>query len=181
MWMYHSHTQEVSDTYSGLNGMIVVTRTGLARPDGSPDDVDREIFAEFTIDNENLSQYITVYAANYGGDPKPALEDEGFQESNLKHSINGYIFGNQPMITMRAGQRVRWYLMSMGTEADLHTPHWHGNDATVNGMRTDVVSLLPATMITADMRPDNLGIWLFHCHVNDHLTAGMLTRYQVLK
>lgn len=24
------------------------------------------------------------------------------------------------------------------------------------------------------------GIWLFHCHVNDHLLAGMLTRYQVL-
>ena len=27
----------------------------------------------------------------------------------------------------------------MGTEGDLHTPHWHGNDVTVNGMRMDVV------------------------------------------
>ena len=33
--------------------------------------------------------------------------------------------------------------MSMGTEVDLHTPHWHGNTVTVNGMRMDVVSLLP--------------------------------------
>jgi FtsP/CotA-like multicopper oxidase with cupredoxin domain len=26
----------------------------------------------------------------------------------------------------------------------------------------------------------NAGIWLFHCHVNDHIDAGMLERYQVL-
>jgi FtsP/CotA-like multicopper oxidase with cupredoxin domain len=25
-----------------------------------------------------------------------------------------------------------------------------------------------------------VGIWLFHCHVNDHIRAGMLTRYKVL-
>jgi hephaestin len=95
------------------------------------------------------------------------------------HSINGYVYGNGPMITMRKGQHVRWYVMSMGTEVDLHTPHWHGNTVTVGGMRTDTVSLLPATMVVADMVPDNVGIWLFHCHVNDHITAGMLSRYQV--
>nr|WP_241990758.1 multicopper oxidase domain-containing protein [Cryobacterium gelidum] len=26
---------------------------------------------------------------------------------------------------------------------------------------------------------DDVGTWLFHCHVNDHITAGMLTRYRV--
>jgi hephaestin len=29
------------------------------------------------------------------------------------------------------------------------------------------------------MTPDAAGTWLFHCHVNDHLIAGMLGRYQV--
>ena len=96
------------------------------------------------------------------------------------HSINGYVFGNQPMVTMHRGEHVRWYVMSMGTEVDLHTPHWHGNTVTVNGMRMDVVSLLPATMVVADMVPDDVGTWLFHCHVNDHIRAGMLTRYRVL-
>jgi Multicopper oxidase len=28
--------------------------------------------------------------------------------------------------------------------------------------------------------PDDPGIWLFHCHVNDHIRGGMPTRYQVL-
>ena len=44
----------------------------------------------------------------------------------------------------------------------------------------DVVSLLPATMVVADMVPDDPGTWLFHCHVNDHITAGMITRYRVV-
>lgn len=35
-------------------------------------------------------------------------------------------------------------------------------------------------MVTADMVPDNTGIWLLHCHVNDHITAGMITRYRVM-
>ena len=47
------------------------------------------------------------------------------------HSINGYVFGNQPMVPCNAGEHVRWYVMSMGTEVDLHTPHWHGNTVTV--------------------------------------------------
>jgi hephaestin len=30
------------------------------------------------------------------------------------------------------------------------------------------------------MVPDDVGTWLLHCHVNDHVSAGMLTRYRVL-
>jgi manganese oxidase len=107
-------------------------------------------------------------------------DDEEFQESNLMHSINGYVYGNMPLITMHQGERVRWYTMGMGTEVDLHTPHWHGNTLLVNGMRMDVVQLLPAGMVVGNMVPDDPGTWLFHCHVNDHILAGMLTRYQVL-
>jgi hephaestin len=53
------------------------------------------------------------------------------------------------MISVRKSERARWYVMSMGTVVDLHTPHWHGNTVVVNGMRMDTVSLLPATMIVA--------------------------------
>jgi FtsP/CotA-like multicopper oxidase with cupredoxin domain len=107
-------------------------------------------------------------------------DDEDFQESNLMHSINGYVYGNQPLMVSHLGEHVRWYVMDLGTEVDLHTPHWHGNVVTTSGgMRTDVLSLLPGDMMTADMRPDDPGIWLFHCHVGDHITAGMQTRYEV--
>src|SRR5262249_20609585 len=45
MWMYHSHADEVADTYAGLMGPMAITRRGMARADGSPKDVDREVFA----------------------------------------------------------------------------------------------------------------------------------------
>jgi FtsP/CotA-like multicopper oxidase with cupredoxin domain len=185
MWMYHSHTDEIGDTYSGLMGPVVVTRPGMARPDGSPIDVDRELVSVFQVSNENNSPDLDANMAGLAS--PPTKDDPDFQESNLMHSINGYVFGNQPLgttagtgMTVKAGQHVRWYLMGMGTEVDLHTPHWHGNTVVANGMRTDVTTLLPAQMVTADMTPDNPGTWLFHCHVNDHIAAGMLTRYQVV-
>jgi hypothetical protein len=124
--------------------------------------------------------YLDLNIATFAGDPGSVdPDDEEFQESNLMHSINGYVYGNMPMITMRRGERVRWYTMDMGTEVDLHSPHWHGNTLLVNGMRMDVVQLLPGGMVTGTMIPDDPGTWLFHCHVNDHILAGMLTRYQV--
>jgi FtsP/CotA-like multicopper oxidase with cupredoxin domain len=185
MWMYHSHTDEVGDTYSGLTGPVIVTKKGMARADGSPKDVDREIVSVFQVSNENQSLDMPVNMAGLSAPPAP--DDEEFVESNLMHNINGYVFGNQPLgttagtgMTVKSGQHVRWYLMAMGTEVDLHTPHWHGNTVVANGMRTDVTSLLPAQMVVADMTPDAPGIWLFHCHVNDHITAGMLTRFQVV-
>jgi hephaestin len=179
MWMYHSHTDEVFDTYAGLMGPMVVTAKGAARPDGSPRDVDRELFELFTVMNENNSPYLNENLNRFAQQPFPSPDDEEFQESNLMHAINGYVFGNQPLVSVKSGTRVRWYVMGMGTEVDLHTPHWHGNTVLVGGMRMDVVSLLPASMVVADMVPDDPGTWLFHCHVNDHISAGMLTRYQI--
>ncbi|HZR13087.1 MAG TPA: multicopper oxidase domain-containing protein [Acidimicrobiia bacterium] len=180
MWMYHSHSDEGPDVYAGLMGAIIVTRKGMARADGSPRDVDRELVVNFEVDDENDSPWIDTNIQKYTLDPSAVdKQSDEFHESNLMHSINGYDFGNLPGLTMKRGQRVRWYVMGMGTEVDLHTPHWHGNDVTSMGMRVDVVNLLPASMVVADMRPDNQGTWLFHCHVNDHLVAGMEALYKV--
>ncbi len=181
-WMYHSHTDEVVDTYSGLIGPMIVTRRGSERSsdDPRPRDVDRELYTMFNVDDENQSAYLQQNIDTFAGDPGSVdPEDDDFIESNLMHNINGYVYGNLPGLTMNLGSHVRWYLMGMGTEVDLHTPHWHGHTVTIMGMRTDVANLLPATMQTADMVPDDPGTWLYHCHVNDHILAGMLALYRV--
>jgi manganese oxidase len=98
---------------------------------------------------------------------------------NLRSTINGYMFGSMPMMTMKKGERVRWFLVTLGDATNFHTPHWHGNDVMHNGHRTDVIALSPAQMETVDMIPDNPGIWLYHCHISDHMAAGMMTRYEV--
>ncbi len=180
VWLYHGHTNPVADSYSGLVGPIVVTAPGQAKADGTPKDVDRELFHLFEVSDENQSHYLDHNLHHFAKPPYPDLEDEDFHESNLMHTMNGFVYGNGPVPTMHVGDRVRWYTFSLGTEVDLHTPHWHGNVVTVNGRRTDVVELMPATMVTADMTPDDPGTWFFHCHVDDHIKAGMQSRYRVL-
>jgi FtsP/CotA-like multicopper oxidase with cupredoxin domain len=46
-------------------------------------------------------------------------------------------------------------------------------------MRMDMIELLPGSMKVFDMQPDDPGTWMYHCHVNDHITAGMLALYTV--
>ena len=194
-WLYHSHADELRDVASGLFGVIVVTRRGMARPDGSPKDVDHEFVTMFVAINENESWYLEDNIRDHTTDPKGADRNEfsqatpegivvsfpvtGFASTNVKSSINGYIFGNTPLMKMQAGDRVRWYVTTLGDFNNAHTPHWHGNTVMVGGRRTDVLSVVSAEMITADMVPDISGIWLYHCHISDHMLAGMVARYQV--
>lgn len=183
LWIYHSHVDESKDTNAGLVGPIIVMEPGTADPSGRPSDVDREFVTLFTIFDENVSHYLDRNIQEYAGVPTSVHpEDEAFEESNLMHSINGFLFGNMPLstMTMTKGERVRWYVMGMGTEVDIHTPHWHGQTGLHQRMRTDILEIFPASMKVLDMEPDNPGVWLFHCHVNDHIDAGMLTRFEVL-
>jgi manganese oxidase len=78
---------------------------GKTRPDGSPSDVDRGIFALFMVMDENGSHYLEAERTKLT--KPPAADDAESQQSNKMHSINGYVYGNGPMITMHEGQRVR--------------------------------------------------------------------------
>lgn len=105
-------------------------------------------------------------------------EDEGFIELDFMHAITGFVYGNLPGLTCRrviasAGT------LGMGTEVDRHTRHGHGNTVTAAGIRTDLVNLLPASMMVTDLQPDAAGKWLFPPPLADHITAGMQALYEV--
>jgi FtsP/CotA-like multicopper oxidase with cupredoxin domain len=193
-WQYHSHVKEMRDTNSGLVGFITVTRRGMARPDGRPKDVDREFFSMYLMFDENQSWYLDHNIKAYCDDPLGVNKTEfvsrdtdgrysiigvGFAAANMKSAINGYMFANMPVMKMKRGDRVRWYVGTLGFGFNFHTPHWHGNTVMLNGSRVDVISLAPAQALTVDMVPDNPGIWLYHCHVSDHFDMGMMSFYQV--
>jgi FtsP/CotA-like multicopper oxidase with cupredoxin domain len=180
LWMYHSHFVESTDMNTGLMGPIIVTRRGAARPDGSPKDVDREFITDYSVFDETDSWFFEGNAGKQGRELRLKAANPLLREQNLVYSINGYIEGNIPLLTMQKGQHVRWYLLSNSNEDDVHMAHWHGNTVTWNNMRMDTVALSPMGMASADMVPDAEGIWLFHCHVNDHYAGGMVGRYQVL-
>ena len=181
MWMFHSHVNEVRDVNTGPVGAIVITRKGMARPDGSPKDVDREMFVVFAEEDESSSLFFPANVA----DPtinKRHVEVAGpYHTDDELFSINGFVYGNMPIPTMRVGEHVRWYVMATMSDFDFHTPHWHGNTLLIDGMRTDITDISPMEMRVGDMVPDAAGIWLLHCHVNIHLDSGMEARYEVLK
>jgi hephaestin len=193
MWMYHSHTEEVQDVNAGLLGPMIVTTRRMTAADGTPQDVDRELIVAFNEVFEGESWYLEENMQTYMGDPdalivgmdpfgQPVLvapKDPTFvPDYNLMQTLNGFVYGNLSGLTMKEGERVRWYLMGT-TNFEVHAPHWHGNTVTVGGMRTDVAQLLTMGMLIADMVPDNPGTWLFHCHVGPHLNAGMTSVYTV--
>jgi manganese oxidase len=180
LWMYHSHFVESTDINTGLIGPIIITRRGQARPDGSPKDVDREFITDFSLFDETDSWFFEGNAGKQVRALRSKTLNPTLREQNTLYTINGYIEANLPLLTMRKGEHVRWYLLSNSNEDDVHMAHWHGNNVVWNNMRMDTLFLGPMAMATADMVPDNEGTWLFHCHVNDHYLAGMVGLYQVL-
>lgn len=156
VWWYHAHVDPGIEINAGLLGPIIVTAKGKANPDGTPKGVDREFVASFMIFDE------------MGGKPAGQF-----------YAINGFIFGNLPGLAMKEGEKVRWYLLGMGNEIDVHTPHWHGETVAAGSSNTDVIELLPGSMHTVDMIADNPGSWMFHCHVEDHMEAGMMAVYTI--
>ena len=66
-------------------------------------DVDRELFVQSTVSDENASPYLARNIDRFTTDPAsvdPANEESG--ESNLMHTVNGYVFGNQPLSSVCA-------------------------------------------------------------------------------
>jgi FtsP/CotA-like multicopper oxidase with cupredoxin domain len=190
LWMYHSHTDEERDIYAGLLGPMIIAKRGAMRPSGRPADVDREVVMAFYIGQEGRSWYADrnmPFRAQLAAQGPQALgplsRPSGAVPFWFKPSINGFTHGNLPVesVTMRKGERVRWYVFASTNEFDFHSPHWHGNTVLVHGRREDVTTLLPMEMMIADMVPDNVGTWLFHCHVADHFLGGMSLRYRVVE
>jgi FtsP/CotA-like multicopper oxidase with cupredoxin domain len=159
VWLYHSHVMGHEETNLGLVGTLVITRKGMESSPSNPKplDVDQEFTSLFMI-----------------------FDEEKGEEGGLKHAINGRISGNLRGYKTKVGKRLRWHLVALGNEVDNHTVHWHGQTVLDHGRRTDVVEILPASMASVDMVPRSAGDWLLHCHVDDHMMAGMSTRWHVL-
>ncbi|XP_061422642.1 ferroxidase HEPHL1-like [Lethenteron reissneri] len=183
-WIYYSAVDFVRDPNSGLVGPLVVCRSGLLDDSGRRDDVAHEFALLFMVYNENLSWYLRDNIDNFTGNPGAVdVTDEDFRESNLMHSINGMTFGNLNGLNMGLKERVDWYLMGLGGELDMHTIHFHGQTFRykVAGKDTvsDVYDVFAGTFVTVEMTTDNPGTWLLHCHVHDHIEAGMVAFFQI--
>jgi FtsP/CotA-like multicopper oxidase with cupredoxin domain len=94
-------------------------------------------------------------------------------------TIDGRAFvGNTPVLRARPGDLVQWDVMAMGSEH--HTFHVHGHRwLTPGGVARDTQTVGPAESFRFRWRERDPGTWLYHCHVEEHMSLGMIGTYQV--
>jgi FtsP/CotA-like multicopper oxidase with cupredoxin domain len=86
--------------------------------------------------------------------------------------------GNTPVFRSLPGDLVQWDVMAMGSEH--HTFHIHGHRwITADGTPRDTQNIGPAESFRFRWRENNPGTWLYHCHVEQHMNAGMIGIYRV--
>jgi FtsP/CotA-like multicopper oxidase with cupredoxin domain len=96
-------------------------------------------------------------------------------------TIDGRAFvGNTPVFGARVGQLVQWDVMAMGSEH--HDFHVHGHRwIEAGGVSRDTHTVGPAESFRFRWRERNPGVWLYHCHVEQHMERGMIGTYRVAR
>lgn len=94
----------------------------------------------------------------------------------------------EPMLTLA---RDRSHLIAMTNATAWHHPiHLHGHSFRVisrNGVATrhgewrDTVLMAPREKVEIALVADNPGDWMFHCHILEHMAAGMMGVIRVAK
>ncbi|OWF41460.1 Hephaestin [Mizuhopecten yessoensis] len=181
-WIYYSGVDTIKDMNTGLVGPLVVCRRGvLTDDDMKRRDVDREFALLFNVMDENESWLLTENVEKYGSN-ETNVNDPQFKLSNQMNMINGKIYGNLHGLVMEKDETIAWYILGLGSSFDIHTVHFHGQtflhrDNVIH--RGDVIEVFPGTYETVEMHTDNPGVWILHCHLNDHITRGMEATYNI--
>eukprot|EP00879_Flechtneria_rotunda_P000261 GHRR01000344.1.p1 GENE.GHRR01000344.1~~GHRR01000344.1.p1 ORF type:complete len:1159 (+),score=375.53 GHRR01000344.1:116-3592(+) len=178
LWVYRSTLDATRDTNSGLAGPLVVARPGGLNDQGKTADVDREFFLMLQVYNEQNSPF-WEFNSQAHADKLANMTEEDLFEANRKFSINGFLYCNMPGLNMTVGEKVRWYVSSLGSEDAIHTAHWHGITFNMSGQHVDQAVVLASSMMVLDAYTDNPGTWLFHCHLTDHIDGGMMALFTI--
>lgn len=102
---------------------MICKRGVLAENSDERKNIDHEFVILFTEMNENESWLLDENIESFSDDPaatKALKFDAGFVASNKMKSINGYIYGNLPGLSMCQGDTVSWHMIGLGTWSDVH-------------------------------------------------------------
>ncbi|CAC9888839.1 unnamed protein product, partial [Aureobasidium pullulans] len=176
---YHSYVSLYEDTNTGLIGPTIIYATGTMDRVMSEY---REIPFLFMIYTESTSFLSGVNAKRLtalSGILKNSTSLEVNTFPPLPHftTINGYTFSNNPVFEMCLGDKVLWYVMAYGSAS--HVFHMHGNSYTYLNNKQYATSINDGIGKTFIMDATGSGMWQVVCHVDKHLSRGMVVNYKV--
>ncbi|XP_017674703.1 PREDICTED: coagulation factor VIII isoform X1 [Lepidothrix coronata] len=161
---YSSNTNSVKDINSGLIGALLVCRPGTLVSDGN-EDVQNEFVLLFAVFDEGKSWY-----SEPGSTAAP--QPQAHNRTEL-HTINGYINGSLPGLTLCLKKQVHWHVIGLGSGPEVHSIFFEGHTFLVRGHRLSSLEISPATYLTAQTMPGTAGWFRMFCQILSHQQAGM--------
>jgi len=173
--MYHTHTDVVSQIALGLYGAFIV------EPANQKTTYDQE----YTYITSEWDVELTPRVAQ-GLDPRGERDSmlRGGELGTDLFLLNGHTHEAIPPVKVKEGDRVLIRLINMGSLA--HPIHLHGHLFKI--VATDGNPVPPAAQLTKDtvfiapgerydieLVADNPGVWMIHCHIENHAANGMMT------
>ncbi len=160
-FMYHSHIASDKQVMVGLYAPFIVDPQ---TPPADKPDVD-------------VTWMLSEWRVGADGQTYPAMPMMGSEPNYF--TINGKSFPQTAPIEVKKGQRVRVRLANVGQFT--HPMHLHGMNFKIvaydgaplppeQQVVRNTVPVNPGELVDIEFVADNVGTWMFHCHVLHHVT-----------
>ncbi|XP_048968270.1 coagulation factor V isoform X3 [Canis lupus dingo] len=150
--IYYSYDNLIQDFNSGLIGPLLICKKGTLTENGIQKMFDKQHVLMFAVFDESKSWS---------------------QSSSLMYTVNGYVNGTMPDITVCAHDHISWHLIGMSSGPELFSIHFNGQVLEQNHHKISAITLVSATSTTANMTMSPQGRWIISSLITRHFQAGM--------
>uniref|UniRef100_A0A8C6J4Q0 Uncharacterized protein n=1 Tax=Melopsittacus undulatus TaxID=13146 RepID=A0A8C6J4Q0_MELUD len=177
--LYHSAVDIEKDIASGLIGPLLICKSEALNQKGVQKKADGEQQAMFAVFNENKSWYIEDNIKDYCSNPANVKRDDPkFYNSNIMHTINGYVSDSSEILGFCQDSVVQWHFSSVGTHDELVSVRLSGHSFLYQGKHEDVLNLFPMSGESVTVEMDNVGTWLLASWGSPEMSSGMRLRFR---
>uniref|UniRef100_A0A8U8B4R9 Uncharacterized protein n=1 Tax=Geospiza parvula TaxID=87175 RepID=A0A8U8B4R9_GEOPR len=175
--LYHSAVNTERDIASGLIGPLLICKSEALTQKGVQKKADEEQQAMFAVFDENKSWYLEDNIKEYCSNPATVKRDDPkFYNSNIMHTINGYVSDSSEILGFCRDTVVQWHFFSVGTHDEIVSVRLAGHFFLYQGKYEDTLSLFPMSGESVTVEMDNGGKWW-----NCKMSYGMRLRFRDAK
>ncbi|KAF6074438.1 coagulation factor V [Phyllostomus discolor] len=151
-YIYYSYDDLIQDFNSGLIGPLLICKKGTLGEGGIQKMFDKQHVLMFAVFDESKSWS---------------------RSPSVMYTVNGYVNGTMPDITVCANDQVSWHLIGMSSGPELFSIHFNGQVLEHNRHKISAMTLVSATSTTANMTMGPGGKWIVSSLTPTHMQAGM--------